>query len=71
MNWPAATGRSGARRAPPPTVAGGYRSHPEFAALFDGFELVDPGVVYAASWHPDGPDDTSYKTDLAAVGRKP
>ena len=29
------------------------RSHDEVAALFDGLELVEPGVVQAARWRPD------------------
>jgi hypothetical protein len=51
-----------------------YRSRAEFGALFDGFEFVEPGIVYAPAWHPDGPVDTedaSYLANLAAVGRKP
>ncbi|MQY25279.1 SAM-dependent methyltransferase [Nocardia aurantia] len=51
-----------------------YRSRAEFGALFDGFEFVEPGIVYAPEWHPDGPVDTedaSFDSNLAAVGRKP
>lgn len=33
------------------TVA--YRSWPEVRGLFDGFDLVDPGVVWAPNWCPD------------------
>ncbi|WP_225849452.1 SAM-dependent methyltransferase [Streptomyces sp. HPF1205] len=31
------------------------RSHAEVTALFDGFELVEPGLVQVPLWHPDGP----------------
>lgn len=34
-----------------------HRSRIEVEALFEGLDLVEPGVVYSASWHPDGPDD--------------
>ncbi len=29
------------------------RSREEFAAFFNGFELVEPGVSLAADWHPE------------------
>ncbi len=35
------------------------RSKAEIAALFDGFRLVPPGVVWAPLWHPDPDDDVS------------
>ena len=31
------------------------RSHEQVTALFDGWGLVDPGVVQVPLWHPDGP----------------
>jgi SAM-dependent methyltransferase len=31
------------------------RSHTEVAAFFDGFELIEPGLVQVPLWHPDGP----------------
>lgn len=34
-----------------------HRSRAEVEALFDGLELVEPGVVYSASWHPTGPEE--------------
>ncbi|GIF26167.1 hypothetical protein BJ973_003437 [Actinoplanes tereljensis] len=50
------------------------RDHTEFGALFDGLELVDPGVVLATEWRPlpgaDQPDPRLIGM-LAAVGRKP
>jgi hypothetical protein len=50
------------------------RSTEEFTALFDGLELVEPGVVLASDWRPE-PDterpDPNLVSVLAAVGRKP
>ncbi len=31
------------------------RTRAQVQALFDGFELVDPGVVWAPAWRPDDP----------------
>ncbi len=31
------------------------RSYDEILPLFDGFDLVDPGLVQVPLWHPDGP----------------
>jgi SAM-dependent methyltransferase len=43
--------------------------------MFDGFELVDPGVVYAARWRPDpaisGPAELAEYGTLVGVARKP
>jgi hypothetical protein len=50
------------------------RSRERFAALFNGFTLVDPGVVYSPDWRPVEPVDTDDPVRpylLAAVGRKP
>jgi len=33
------------------------RSRAEIMAFFDGFELVDPGLVYVPLWRPDSPAD--------------
>jgi SAM-dependent methyltransferase len=33
------------------------RSREEIAALFDGFTLVDPGLVWIPEWRPDDPGD--------------
>jgi hypothetical protein len=49
-----------------------FRPYDEVVGLFDGFELVDPGVVTAPRWHPEpglaeiGPDEV-----YVGVGRKP
>ncbi len=51
------------------------RSRAEIGRLFSGFELIDPGLVYASRWRP-GPNDVvvpelaEYGT-LVGVGRKP
>jgi hypothetical protein len=50
------------------------RSRPEFAELFDGLELFEPGITQASEWRrdldskPPAPEDISL---WAAVGRKP
>ncbi|BCJ47366.1 hypothetical protein GCM10010168_17240 [Actinoplanes ianthinogenes] len=46
----------------------------EFTGLFEGLELVEPGVVLATEWRPDGsgPEvDPSRISMWAGVGRKP
>jgi hypothetical protein len=51
------------------------RSHQEIAALFDGFELVEPGIVYLPEWRPDSPDSVGPHPErmpgLVGVGRLP
>ncbi|HET9896571.1 MAG TPA: SAM-dependent methyltransferase [Streptosporangiaceae bacterium] len=51
------------------------RSHDEILRFFDGFELLDPGLVYAPMWRPESPDDVpsdpgAFGT-LVGVARKP
>jgi len=41
-------------RTPTP---GKYRSRAEIQRFFEGFEVVEPGLVYLPLWHPEGPDD--------------
>jgi SAM-dependent methyltransferase len=36
---------------------GNLRSSAAIARFFEGFELVEPGLVYFARWRPEGPDD--------------
>jgi len=52
-----------------------YRTREQIAALFDGWELADPGVVWVPQWRPDWPDDVGSDPASslvgAAVGRKP
>jgi S-adenosyl methyltransferase len=51
------------------------RSRAEILRFFDGFDLVDPGLVYIPQWRPDSPDDVprdpSKLWALVGVGRKP
>jgi len=56
--------------------AGVARSREWIAGLFDGLEVVEPGLVYTSQWRPEegislvtGPP--SHASLLAAVGRKP
>jgi SAM-dependent methyltransferase len=42
------------------------RSRPAIERLFDGFELVDPGVVYSTMWRPNSPEEI--EADLADFG---
>jgi hypothetical protein len=50
------------------------RGRAEFTALFDGLELVEPGVVPASEWRPDPGAPIPERSDInvwTAVGRKP
>jgi SAM-dependent methyltransferase len=51
------------------------RSRAEILRFFDGFDLVDPGLVYAPLWRPDSPADVpgdpSQFGCLVGVARKP
>lgn len=51
------------------------RTRVRFTELFNGFELVEPGVVSAALWRPDTQDDLANRPErdqiLAGVARKP
>jgi len=46
------------------------RSHDEVAALLDGLELVEPGVVQAAQWRPDPGAAVLTSQVWLGVGRK-
>jgi hypothetical protein len=47
------------------------RTHVEITALFDGFDLVEPGLVPLPLWRPEGVDDDPAKAGIfAAVGRR-
>ncbi len=51
------------------------RNHDELLPFFEGTELVEPGLVYAPAWRPEGPDDTFlYQPERSCtyvgVGRK-
>jgi hypothetical protein len=52
------------------------RSRAAIARFFDGFELVEPGIVFLPLWRPEGPHDLFLDqpercTGFAGVGRKP
>ena len=51
------------------------RSHEEILSFFDGFDLVDPGLVYVPLWRPDPGADVSGDPGefwvLAGAGRTP
>ena len=50
------------------------RDRAEFTALFDGLELVGPGVVLVSRWRPAGEGDTTDPSRISiwgGVGRKP
>jgi SAM-dependent methyltransferase len=51
------------------------RSRPQIRRLFDGFELIEPGLVYLPQWRPDAPRDVpvdpSQLWGLVGAGRKP
>jgi O-methyltransferase involved in polyketide biosynthesis len=59
------------RRTPTPMT---MRSRTEIARLFDGFDLVEPGLVWLPLWHPDQPESAEQQpertTGYAGVGRK-
>jgi hypothetical protein len=42
------------RRTPSPIF---FRRHDEIARFFEGFELVEPGLVTVDAWRPDGADN--------------
>jgi hypothetical protein len=43
----------------------------EITALFDGFDLVEPGLVPLPLWRPEGVDDDPAKAGIfAGVGRR-
>ncbi|GAA4219740.1 O-methyltransferase involved in polyketide biosynthesis [Streptosporangium album] len=49
------------------------RPRQEILDLFDGFELVDPGLVWLPEWRPDGPPphgDPSQELIMCGVGKK-
>lgn len=51
------------------------RPKDQIARMFDGFELVDPGLVYLHQWRPDGTDEVATQSDesimYAGVGLRP
>jgi hypothetical protein len=67
----AAVGQLYRSKATSPVTA---RSRSEIRDLFDGFDLVEPGLVYVPLWRPDPddhiPDNPSEYWVYAGVGRK-
>ncbi|MFE0362158.1 MULTISPECIES: SAM-dependent methyltransferase [Streptomyces] len=67
----AAVGTLYRSRATSPVTA---RSRAEILGLFDGFDLVDPGLVHVPLWRPgpkdEVPDDPSEYWVFAGVGRR-
>lgn len=49
-----------------------FRSHEAFSAMFEGMEVLQPGIVAAPHWHPDlGPAGAGGPEDVyVAVARK-
>ncbi|GAA2497351.1 SAM-dependent methyltransferase [Streptomyces thermolineatus] len=50
------------------------RSRGEVTRFFEGFEMLDPGLVYMAEWRPDPGcrlEDPTRFSGFAGVGRKP
>jgi SAM-dependent methyltransferase len=51
------------------------RTRAEIRRFFDGFELVDPGLVFVPEWRPDSPGDVPADPgrygNLVGVARKP
>jgi hypothetical protein len=52
-----------------------FRSHAQIVPIFDGLELVEPGLVYLPVWRPDPEDELvsqpERSANYAGVGRKP
>jgi SAM-dependent methyltransferase len=44
------------------------RSRAELTALFDGFELLDPGVVWVPQWRPDTPESAENAEQAVFMG---
>jgi S-adenosyl methyltransferase len=45
------------------------RSYAEVEALFDGFELLEPGLVDVTDWRPDAEDETDAETEEPEIDR--
>jgi len=54
---------------------GRARSRTEILGFFEGFDLLEPGLVYIPQWRPDSPDDVPADPGkfwfLVGVARKP
>ncbi|MEU2511174.1 SAM-dependent methyltransferase [Streptomyces syringium] len=47
------------------------RSKGEVAGFFEGFEMVEPGLVPLSAWRPDADDDSPACAGYAGVGLRP
>ena len=50
------------------------RGYPDVLRFFDGYDLIEPGLVHVPLWRPDIPEDVGRPEQTAAyggVGRKP
>ncbi|MQA11982.1 MAG: hypothetical protein GEU98_26280 [Pseudonocardiaceae bacterium] len=60
------------RQTANPVTVRGYH---DVATFFDGFELIEPGLVFTSQWRPENPagvgDDPGASGAYAGVGRKP
>ncbi|WP_214102994.1 SAM-dependent methyltransferase [Acrocarpospora catenulata] len=55
------------------TASLALRSHAEILGFFDGYELLDPGLVYPRDWRPDADEifpNTSVSIGFGGIGRK-
>jgi hypothetical protein len=43
------------------------RDRARLRELFAGYELIDPGVVWAPLWHPDSPEEVGEHPELTAI----
>jgi hypothetical protein len=55
---------------------GGFRTRKQIERLFEGLEVVEPGIVLTPLWRPEGPDDIfldepERTVALAGIGRVP
>ena len=47
-----------------------FRDTGQVMPMFDGFSLVEPGLVHITAWRPEGPISNRFEAFLGAVGRK-
>jgi hypothetical protein len=53
-----------------------FRTRDEISELFEGFEVIEPGVVFIPTWRPETDDDLlldqpERSANYAGIGRKP
>ncbi|MBP9500746.1 MAG: SAM-dependent methyltransferase [Candidatus Promineofilum sp.] len=49
-------------------MPGAPRPYRTVLGFFDGFELLEPGLVHGPSWRPDDPDDSLFDNPERSVG---